>query len=160
MQKVLHSKGQSPLIDPAMYDEVYSGDVDCRTLENVFFKFNVNHPPFHRGRSLSVSDVIEVIKAPELVGRIKFFDSSGQSREIDHIDSEKYNKDISDALEARKEIKAVRLAGHNIPSVMPGFYFCDSAGYEHINFDSAKTKKHTEILPEEELTQSGGMSMV
>ena len=45
-------------IDPASYDEVFSGDVDCKNLEDVFVKFNTDGHPLHRGHSLSVSDVV------------------------------------------------------------------------------------------------------
>lgn len=45
-------------IDPASYDEVFSGDVDCKNLEDVFAKFNTDGHPLHRGHSLSVSDVV------------------------------------------------------------------------------------------------------
>ncbi len=45
-------------VDPASYDEVFSGDVDCMNLEDVFAKFNTEGHPLHRGHSLSVSDVV------------------------------------------------------------------------------------------------------
>ncbi len=45
-------------IDPAIYDEVFSGDVDCKNLEDVYIKFNTDGHPLHRGHSLSVSDVV------------------------------------------------------------------------------------------------------
>lgn len=45
-------------VDPSSYDEVFSGDVDCGNLEDVFAKFNTVGHPLHRGHSLSVSDVV------------------------------------------------------------------------------------------------------
>ena len=48
----------SPKIDPGIYDEVFSGEVDCKNLEEVFAKFNTEGHPLHRGHSLSVSDVV------------------------------------------------------------------------------------------------------
>lgn len=45
-------------IDPSSYDEVFSGDVDCGGLEDVFARFNTEGHPLHRGHSLSVSDVV------------------------------------------------------------------------------------------------------
>lgn len=45
-------------IDPGIYDEVFSGNVDCKSLEDVFAKFNTDSHPLHRGHSLSVSDVV------------------------------------------------------------------------------------------------------
>lgn len=48
-------------INSAIYDRVYEGVVDCADLEEVFQTFNLNHPEGYKGRSLSVSDIIEVI---------------------------------------------------------------------------------------------------
>ena len=45
-------------INPASYDEVFSGDVDCKNLEDVFTMLNTRGHPLHRGHSLSVSDVV------------------------------------------------------------------------------------------------------
>lgn len=47
-------------IDCASYDEVFYGEVDAKTLEDVYRIFNTAHPEGYRGRSLSVSDVVEV----------------------------------------------------------------------------------------------------
>lgn len=75
-------------VKPEIYDRVFEGDVDCRSLEEVFQKFNLNQPEGYRGRSMSVSDVVEV-KDPE----------TGSSR----------------------------------------CWFCDSVGFEEIEFDTAQT---------------------
>ena len=48
-------------INSAIYDRVYEGVVDCADLEEVFQTFNLNHPEGYKGRSLSVSDIVEVI---------------------------------------------------------------------------------------------------
>lgn len=45
-------------INASIYDEVFSGDVDCSDLEDVFQKFNTEGHPLHRGHSLSVSDIV------------------------------------------------------------------------------------------------------
>jgi hypothetical protein len=72
-------------IAPAIYDEVFSGEVDCTDLESAFALFNSSGtPPLHRGHSISVSDVI-----------------------------------LTDG----------------------GAYFCDSIGFEFVEFDSALTHK-------------------
>ena len=42
-----------------IYDKVFEGEVECGTLEEVYQMFNLDHPDGYRGRSLSVSDVIE-----------------------------------------------------------------------------------------------------
>ena len=41
-------------IDSSLYDEVFDGEVNCKTLESIYELFNLNHPPTHRGHSLSV----------------------------------------------------------------------------------------------------------
>lgn len=35
--------------------------MECGTLEEVYQMFNLDHPDGYRGRSLSVSDVVEVV---------------------------------------------------------------------------------------------------
>lgn len=47
-------------IDYKVYDKVYTADIDCNSLEDVYKKFNLDHPEDYRGRSLSVSDIVEV----------------------------------------------------------------------------------------------------
>ena len=45
-------------VDPGIYDQVFSGEVDCKNPEEVYAKFNTESHPLHRGHSLSVSDVV------------------------------------------------------------------------------------------------------
>lgn len=71
-------------IDCKIYDKVFAGDIDCQSLEDIYRKFNLDHPEDYKGRSLSVSDVVEV-----------------------------------------------KAGG----KVTPGFYFCDSFGFEQIEFN-------------------------
>lgn len=47
-------------IDISEYELVFEGEVEASNLEEVFTIFNVNHPEGYKGRSLSVSDVVEV----------------------------------------------------------------------------------------------------
>lgn len=47
-------------IDCKIYDKAFGGDVDCKSLEDVYKKFNLDHPKDYKGRSLSVSDVVEI----------------------------------------------------------------------------------------------------
>ncbi len=42
------------------YERVFTGEVDAKSLEEVYFVFNVDHPPGYRGRSLSQSDIVEM----------------------------------------------------------------------------------------------------
>ena len=48
-------------INPEIYDKVFEGTVEARDLEDVFRIFNIDHPDGYRGRSLSVSDIVETV---------------------------------------------------------------------------------------------------
>ena len=80
-------------IDSTIYDEVFSGTVDCSELEDVYRMFNVDRPEGYTGRSLSVSDVVQIT------------------------------------------------AGRD-PA--PGFYFCDSFGFEKVRFEPERVPKSTD----------------
>lgn len=43
-----------------IYGIVYDGHLEAGTLEDIYYIFNVRHPNGYRGRSLSISDVVEV----------------------------------------------------------------------------------------------------
>lgn len=49
-------------IDSSIYTKVFSGETGCETLSDVYALFNLSPPVDHRGRSMSVSDVIAVIE--------------------------------------------------------------------------------------------------
>lgn len=49
-------------VDAKIYDRVFAGEVDCDDLEDVFIMFNCKMPDGYIGRSMSVSDVVEVIQ--------------------------------------------------------------------------------------------------
>lgn len=51
----------SDKIDSRIYDRVFEGEVDCKDIEDVYRKFNLEHPEGYKGRSLSVSDVVEIV---------------------------------------------------------------------------------------------------
>ena len=73
VRKMLHSAEP----DCATYDRVYSGNVKCRNLEDVFTLFNSGRPEGFRGHSLSVSDVVEVEDAASMTPGFYFCDSIG-----------------------------------------------------------------------------------
>lgn len=73
-------------IDPSSYDEVFSGDVDCGNLEDVFARFNTEGHPLHRGHSLSVSDVV-------LTENGAFFCDTIGFKEIDFDESKAHKPD-------------------------------------------------------------------
>ena len=67
-------------INSSIYDCVFSGDVDCKGLENVYQKFNIDHPDGYNGRSLSVSDVVEILESEDVDKGFYFCDSIGFSK--------------------------------------------------------------------------------
>lgn len=46
--------------DPDNYRVVYDGEVETNNLEELFAKFNLDHPSGYEGHSLSMSDVVEL----------------------------------------------------------------------------------------------------
>ena len=73
LERFQHSKE----VDPVLYDRVYDGKLDCNSLETIYQKFNVDHPADYKGRSLSVSDVVEIRKSDTLNPGFYFVDSIG-----------------------------------------------------------------------------------
>ena len=52
-------KAKQGSVDPAIYEKVFEGNVDCKHLESVYAMFNSADTPItHRGHSMSVGDVI------------------------------------------------------------------------------------------------------
>ncbi len=47
------------------YDRVYTGEVEAVSLDEVYVIFNVDHPVSYKGRSLTQSDVVEVLSENE-----------------------------------------------------------------------------------------------
>lgn len=52
-------------IPAELYDCAFSGEVAAKTLEDVFYIFNMARPKGYKGRSLSVSDVVAVCHSTE-----------------------------------------------------------------------------------------------
>ena len=73
IERFQHSKE----VDPALYDRTYDGKLDCSSLETIYEKFNVDHPADYKGRSLSVSDVVEIRESDTLNPGFYFVDSIG-----------------------------------------------------------------------------------
>ena len=48
-----------------IYEQIYEGEVDVKTINNIFYIFNEALPENFRARSMSVSDVFELIHSPE-----------------------------------------------------------------------------------------------
>ena len=58
-------------------DKIFSGDVDCHSLEDVYRKFNEEHPAGYKGRSLSVSDVVEIVESDNTEKGFYYCDNFG-----------------------------------------------------------------------------------
>ena len=122
-------------VNAAAYDRVYDGKMDCISLENIYQKFNVDHPADYKGRSLSVSDVVEIRGSDTLNPGFYFVDSIGfKSISFDKslckepveagsgkisvllVEPNKYPKmiEIDDTLEAMQEV-----VGGDIEEYMP-----------------------------------------
>ena len=64
-------------VDSEIYDKVYEGTVDEHSLEDVFCTFNFEKPDDFTGHSLSVSDVVEVVKSDDVAPGFYFCDTIG-----------------------------------------------------------------------------------
>ncbi len=106
-------------IDPGLYDEVFAGEVSCTDLEEVFFAFETNAPPLHRGHSLAVSDVVVTESGAFYCDRVGFkkveFDESKTHKpdnllKVVYVEPNKpaYAAELEDTLRAKQ--RAVR--GH------------------------------------------------
>lgn len=131
LERFQHSKE----VDPVLYDRVYDGKLDCNSLETIYEKFNIDHPADYKGRSLSVSDVVEIRESDTLNPGFYFVDIIGfKSISFDKslckepveagsgkisvllVEPNKYPKmiEIDDTLEAMQEV-----VGGDIEEYMP-----------------------------------------
>ncbi|MCC8105202.1 MAG: DUF4316 domain-containing protein [Clostridiales bacterium] len=91
----LENHGREPEFDH--YDVVYVGELSSRTgLEDLFVKFNVDHPQDFTGHSLSVSDIVALKRAG--VVTCHYTDSIG-FRDITGFIPENYLRNVEIALE-------------------------------------------------------------
>lgn len=56
----MQSKGYEPIVDD--YEMIYTDELNGETLDGIYSRFNIDHPKDYVGYSLSVSDVIVLIK--------------------------------------------------------------------------------------------------
>ena len=64
-------------VDSRIYDMVFEGEVEGKRLEDIYHIFNQDHPEGFMGRSLSVSDVVEVVESSSVTPGYYFCDSFG-----------------------------------------------------------------------------------
>lgn len=67
----------SPDVDSRIYDKVFEGEVNRFTLEKLYEIFNREHPAGYKGRSMSVSDVVEIVDGTTGKSYFNFCDSFG-----------------------------------------------------------------------------------
>ena len=60
-----------------IYDLVFEGHVDASSLGDVFEIFNIRHPEGYTGRSLSVSDIVEIITSESVPKGLYYCQSVG-----------------------------------------------------------------------------------
>ena len=73
----VHKLTGSKMVKAEIYDKVFSGEVDCHSLEDAFRKFNIDHPAGYKGRSLSVSDVVEIVDSDNTAKGFYYCDNFG-----------------------------------------------------------------------------------
>lgn len=84
-------------LSPDIYKMIFSGEVDCEDLEGIYRKFNIDAPNGYIGRSLSVSDVIEVVESPTVENGFYFCDVTGfQKIEFVKSDNQDDNTEPAD----------------------------------------------------------------
>ena len=84
------------VVDASIYDIVFSGEVECGSLEEVYRKFSLDMPDGYEGRSLSVSDIVEAQVEPEDIRTCGFYycDVVGFKRvDFDHTKCKKVGED-------------------------------------------------------------------
>lgn len=135
-------------VDASLYDEVFNAELDLKSLEELFVQFNSEWHPLHRGRSMSVSDVvvIEPEGIPYLVGEIKGSSPLGGSFTRRFTDLLEYNLEIEKLRNQNISFEAHDMVGLKIPAVESGAFFCDSVGFEKIAFDESQTHRPDNLM--------------
>lgn len=64
-------------IDSDLYNRVYEGEVEAKNIEDVYRIFNIDQPKDYKGRSLSVSDVVEIVRSDSVKPGFYYCDSIG-----------------------------------------------------------------------------------
>ena len=58
LQAILQASNHQ--VPAELYETVFSGELEVQDLQDIFTIFNIAHPEGYRGRSMSVSDVVEI----------------------------------------------------------------------------------------------------
>lgn len=124
----------SSKVDPNIYQEVFSGELDPVGLEEIYIRFNREGHPLHRGHSMSVSDVVVIDpdSVPFLVGEISGRYPSGARFTAKYTDLVEYNLAIESLRAEGAEFEAHDMVGLKVPVAESGAFFCDSVGFKKI----------------------------
>ena len=68
LQAILQASNHQ--VPAELYETVFSGELEVQSLQDIFTIFNIAHPEGYRGRSMSVSDVVEI---PASTGENDFY---------------------------------------------------------------------------------------
>lgn len=150
LDKIQHSDK----VNSSLYDKVYEGNLnDCKTLEDVYMKFNANIPYNYKGRSLSVSDVVYKQDDKDSEGKFYYVNSFGfKEIEFDKSQTE-ISKDLFvddkkvDVEKLRQEypagtmIKLIYMAGEETmhSGLIGEVQSIDDIGQIHINWENGST---------------------
>ena len=100
----LHAAGLA--VDPARYEPVYSGPMTPgMTLDDIYTRFNIDHPQDFKGHSLSVSDVVVL--------------HQGSQSTAHYVDSIGY-KSVPEFLQHESHIKAAEMSSEQNPNMIDG----------------------------------------
>lgn len=130
-------------IDPTTYQCVYAGDIQAKSLDEVYSHLNAGRKPTtYQGHSLSVSDVVEVIgDIPEVYGYIDYYRSNGEVEERYYVRTkEEYNKVLLEDIGCGRPYRGFPLCGQPAALAEKGFYFCDSIGWKKVDFDASRAE--------------------
>ncbi len=138
----------SSKVDPSIYQEVFSGEIDPMGLEDIYVQFNREGHPLHRGHSMSVSDVVVIDPntVPFLVGEISGRYPGGARFSAKYTDLIEYNLAIESLRAEGAEFEAHDMVGLKVPAAEVGAFFCDSIGFKKIDFDESLTHKPDNLL--------------
>ena len=134
-------------INPANYKCVFHGFVNAKTADdvyNIFNGFRDSNIGTYQGHSLSISDVVEIVDdIPEIYGKIDFLyageDHVGKVGDtIYYTDADAFNKEIKESQDCGRPITAEVIADQHMKLAEPGFYFCDSIGWQKIEFNKTQ----------------------
>lgn len=100
-----HSYGSvkdKPKISRKVYEKVFEGEVTAHSLEEIFMIFNFEYVDGFTGRSMSTSDVVEVVKDCDGVGRGFYY--CDHDRFVPICDFEEADHEIVDSTEEVIEV--------------------------------------------------------